>query len=351
MKKVGILTFHDEPNYGAFLQTYGLYKFVSKQGYDVEIIDLRLKDTFKFNFLVKLVFPILNLLIWKSARNKYLKLSKTTYKNIDDIHKNPPEYDIYLLGSDQVWNKDITKDFKYLYFFDFIKSKKSKISYASSFGMKNWEFNEQESHHIKSLLNDFSSVNVRESSAKKLLKENCNLESNIVVDPVLLLNDFSDITDNHKQLKNRMVCFKFTKNNGFYTFLNKLKQNTNLDILVLNKTTSVEGVKTIPIPSIKKWLKSIAEAEYVLTDSYHGLLFSLIFKKKFIVLPANIKNFDRLKDLLTLLNLEGRIFYDYEDVLNNDSWKSNIDYKSVDKILEKNISFSRTTLINSLNGI
>jgi len=83
----------------------------------------------------------------------------------------------------------------------------------------------------------------------------------------------------------------------------------------------------------------------------YRFLLDKIFKKKFIVLAVNIKNFGRLKDLLTLLNLEARIFYDYEDVLNNDSWKSNIVYKSVDKILEKNISFLRTTLINSLNGI
>ena len=318
---------------------------MKNQGFDVEVIDLRLKDTFKFTLLVKLVFPLLNLFIWKAARRKYLKLSKTTYKNITDVYANPPDYDIYLLGSDQVWNKDITRDSKYLYFFDFIKSKKSKISYASSFGMKNWEFNEQESKHIIPLLNEFNSITVRESSAKMLLKENCNLESNVVVDPVLLLSDFSEIINSQKQIENSMVCFKFTKNNGFYSFLNKLKEDSKLDIRVLNKTTSVEGVKTIPLPSIRKWLKSIAQAEYVLTDSYHGLLFSLIFKKKFVVLPANIKNFDRLKDLLVSLNLEDRIFYEYEDVLDSDSWKSNVDYKTVDLILDKNISFSRSMLL------
>ena len=83
----------------------------------------------------------------------------------------------------------------------------------------------------------------------------------------------------------------------------------------------------------------------------YRFLLDKIFIKKFIVLTENIKNFDWLKDLLTLLNLEGRIFYEYEDVVNNDSWKSNIVYKRVDKIWGGNISFSRTTLINSLNGL
>lgn len=351
MKKVGILTFHDEPNYGAFLQTYALAEAVKKLGYDVEIIDLRIKETFKFNFIVKLLSPIIRYFLFETARKKYLNRSKRFYYTSDDLIKNPPNCDIYILGSDQVWNKDITADLKYSYFFDFILDTKPRFAYASSFGMNDWDFNNEETIVIKNLLQKFSAVAVRESTAIRLCKENCEVEATLVVDPTLLLSDYSKLTGKIRQKDNSVVCFKFTKGDDFYEFLNTFKKRNKYNVSILAKTMPVKDLNNIALPTITKWIKSIAQSEIVITDSYHALIFSIIYKKQFIVLPANIKNFNRLSELLNDLNLTERIFYSYEEVLKNDRWKTKIDYEKVNQLLAIKVDGSLSFLKKELSKV
>jgi polysaccharide pyruvyl transferase WcaK-like protein len=349
MKKVGILTFHDEPNYGAFLQTYALYEAVKNLGYDVEIIDLRIKETYKFNFIVKLLSPIIRYFIFETARKKYLKRTVQTYHSSEELINNPPECDVYILGSDQVWNKDITSELKYSYFLDFIKESKMHFSYASSFGMNDWNFDNEETAIVKRLLSKFSSISVRETTAIDLCKDNCDLDATLVVDPALLISDYSKITGSITQKSKSMVCFKFTKGDSFYDFLREFQAKNIYNISILAKTLPVGNLKNIPVPTIKKWIKSIAQAEIVLTDSYHALIFSIIYKKQFVVLPANIKNFNRLSELLSDLDLSDRIFYSYGEVLKDDRWKSQIDYDKVNKLLAKKVDGSLSFLKKELS--
>lgn len=349
MKKIGILTFHDEPNYGAFLQTYALSETLKNLGYDVEIIDLRIKETLQFSFIVKLLSPAIRYFIFEKARKKYLNRSKRKYDSSEDLKNNVPNCDIYLLGSDQVWNKDVTGELKYSYFFDFLPDNKPRLSYASSFGMEKWDFDDEETKKINSLFSKFSAVGVREKSAIDLCKNNCNIEATLVVDPTLLYSDYSKLTGKIKQRKNSIVCFKFNKGIEFYNFLRDFKRQNNFDISILNKTLPQKQIGNIPLPTIKKWIKSIAESEIVITDSYHALIFSIIYKKQFIVLPANEKNFTRLYELLTNLGLEDRIFYSYEEVLQNNRWSSKIDYNGVYEILLKKVDNSLSFLKDQLS--
>lgn len=348
MKKVGILTFHDEPNYGAFLQTYALSESVKKLGFEVEIIDLRIKDTFSYGFMSKILGPIIRFFIFEKPRRKFLKRTKT-YSSSQELIDNPPNCDIYILGSDQVWNKDITKDLKYSFFLDFVKTNTPRFAYASSFGMNIWDFDNNETVVIKNLLNKFSSIGVRESTAVDLLKENCSLDSTLVVDPTLLVSDYSKITGQIKHKPNSMVCFKFKKDKGLYPFLREFKSENGFNISVMAKTMPIKGLVNIPLPSIQKWIKSIAQSEIVLTDSYHVLIFSIIYEKQFIVLPANVKNFNRLSELLNDLNLSDRIFYSYDEVLKDDRWKPKIDYSKVKKLLEKKVGNSLLFLNEELS--
>ncbi|WP_438989054.1 polysaccharide pyruvyl transferase family protein [Polaribacter sp.] len=350
MKKVGILTFHDEPNYGAFLQTYALSEAVKTLGFDVKIIDLRIKDSFKYNLASRLFGPIIRYFIFEKARKKYLKRTKI-YSSSEDLKSNPPDCDIFILGSDQVWNKDITTDIKYSFFFDFLKKNEFRFSYASSFGMNIWNFNNEETRHIKQLLSNFSSIAVRESTAVRLLKDNCDLDSTLVLDPTLLISDYSKITGRIKQKSNNMICFKFTKDEGFYPFLEEFKSKNDLSISIMAKTMPVKGFINIPLPSVKTWIKSIAQSEIVLTDSYHVLIFSIIFERQFIILPANMKNFNRLSELLTDLELSDRIFYSYKEVLDNDRWKNKIDFIKVKKLLAVKRNHSLSFLKGELNKL
>jgi len=348
MLKVGILTFHDEPNYGAFLQTYGLSEAIKSLGYDVEIIDLRINKAYKYNFIVKFLSPAIRYFIFETVRKKYLKRTEKIYHSSKELLETPPEFDIYVLGSDQVWNKDITTELKYSYFFDFVNDTKTRFSYASSFGMNEWDFDNAETSTIKRLLGKFSSIAVRESTAVSLCKNNCNLDTTLVVDPALLISDYSKLTGRIIQKPKSMVCFKFTKGDSFYNFLREFKAKNNYKVSILAKTLPVNGLSNIALPTVGQWIKSIAEAEIVLTDSYHALIFSIIYKKQFIVLPANIKNFNRLSELLSDLNLTDRIFNSYNEVLEDSRWKSKIDYQKVDKLLTTKVDDSLSYLKQQL---
>lgn len=347
--KVGILTFHNERNYGAFLQTYALYKYVSSQGYKVEIIDFNLDETFRHSWRVKLFRPIIDRRIWQKALNKYVVLSTDNYTYSTRGTLSNLDYDVYLLGSDQVWNPDITGKACNIYAFDFLEKTDLRISYASSFGLNRWPFEFKDTESFRVLLNEFQHLSVREPTAQVLLQDHCSLSAEVVVDPTLLLSDYSEITTKYvRTVARRMVCFKFTKGDGFYQFVRDLKRIHNLDVLVLNKTIPPLGIKVISLPTIQNWLKALSSAEYIFTDSYHGLIFSLIFKKKVIVKPANVKNFGRLKDLLKSLNLENRIYYEYDSILSSDKWKQEIDYARVWSTLTPLISSSKSYLNNAL---
>ena len=113
----------------------------------------------------------------------------------------------------------------------------------------------------------------------------------------------------------------------------------------------VKGFVNIPLPSVKTWIKSIAQSEIVLTDSYHVLIFSIIFERQFIVLPANMKNFNRLSELLTDLELSDRIFYSYKEVLDNDRWKNKIDFIKAKKLLAVKRNHSLSFLKGELNKL
>tara|TARA_B110000879_G_scaffold212420_1_gene308593 strand:+ start:2946 stop:4019 length:1074 start_codon:yes stop_codon:yes gene_type:complete len=350
MKKVGILTFHDEPNYGAFLQTYALSEAVKALGYDVEIIDLRMNGKYKYSLLMKLLSPLIWRLIFESARSKFLNRSKVTYRSSDDLFKNPPNCDVYMLGSDQVWNKDITQELKFSYFFDFVPEGKIICSYASSFGTNEWFFNSDETIKIYGLLNRFSNVAVRESTAVSICKTYCDVDAVEVLDPTLLISNYSSLLSSEPKKTNKMVCFKFNQGASFYNFLESFKLKVDYKISILAKTMPVKGFGNIPLPSIRRWLMSIAEAELVLTDSYHALIFSIIFKKQFIVLPANTKNFNRLSELLDELDLSDRIFYSYEEILSDDRWKNKINFSDVHKLLSVKVNRSKDILRKILQG-
>lgn len=351
MKKVGILTFHDEPNYGAFLQTYALSESIKLLGYDVEIIDLRIEDNFKYNFFANIFRPIIHSFIFKRSRNKFLNLTKSKYFSSKELRKNLPNCDIFVLGSDQVWNKDITADLKYSYFFDFLSDDKLRLSYASSFGVEEWNFAFDETLNIKKLLNKFTSISVRERSAIKLCDTNLEFKPELVLDPTLLISDYSKLTGNIKKSNRNVICFKFNKDQSFYSFLREFKVKNNYEISILNKTLPIKGIKNIPLPTISKWIKSIAESGIVITDSYHALIFSIIYKKQFIVIPANEKNFSRLSDLLFDLGLEDRIFYSYDEILQNDRWLKLIDYDKVYNVLLKKRTSSFSYLKRELLSI
>jgi len=327
--KIGVLTFHNVPNFGAFLQAYALKRVVESFGHEVQIINLKLNP--QRTFIGKIVEKI-NDYSFETYRSKFFRFT-------DSYNTLEREYDfgmdLYIVGSDQVWNKLITKKNCFNYFFDFLPSKSKRISYAASFGQKEWPFNESETEKIKGLIDRFDDISVREANGQDLLKNYLNRESSIVLDPTLLLTDYEELIVDKNRENKHVTCFKFKRDQNFYKFASQFTKKEKLKIRELRGIKPCKGTLLAPFPSIGDWLFYIKSAPYVITDSFHGVCFSLIFKKNFIVIPADIKRFNRIDNLLSRLGLIDRVFYSYDEILEDDRWKRPINYSDVDLNLDK----------------
>lgn len=156
-------------------------------------------------------------------------------------------------------------------------------------------------------------LSIREKSGIKIAKDNFNIEATQVLDPTLLLSDFSPLCA-HVKNKKHVVAVKFNKDDKFYEILREIGDSLEIPITVLDSSHPKKGLKIIPKPSVKTWLQTINSATFVATDSFHGIAFCIIFQKDFIAIPANFSRFTRIENLLESLNLTDRIFYSYDEI-------------------------------------
>ena len=196
---VGIVTFHSANNYGAVLQCYALASTLkSVDSVDVNIIDLPLHG--KSNS-------------WRSTlRNKILSQSFSTFRRefLPSVVGRSSKQSLYIFGSDQVWNPQITKAHTDLFFGSWVDSSIPKISYAASFGLSSWKFPEHKGL-AKKLLKTYKAVGVRESSGVDICKDEFSVIAEQVIDPTLLLTDYDSVFKKRAQGKN-LVCYIFGKN-------------------------------------------------------------------------------------------------------------------------------------------
>lgn len=336
--KVNLLTFNSALSYGAVLQTYALMKALEKLNCNVELIDYRapflppiptglwsLRTNFNLSRLKKE-------LLFRKFRVEHLsKKTKGLYSD-KALRKYKFDADYFVVGSDQVWNPDITKKYALNYFFDFVKG--NKISYAASFGKEEWNYPVPFTKEIKRLLSDFKSISVRESQAVSLMDENFNIKAEAVIDPTLLHTDFSDILPEFDQ-KQQIAVFKLKYDTVFLELAFQVQQILKYPAFAIDTEIQYKNITPIPFPSVRDWIKYIAESSFVITDSFHGVAFSIIFKKNFLVVNAHPKRFIRILDLLKKLGLQNQIVESKSDIIGNTNWLKPIDYNKVDKELSK----------------
>ena len=317
---IKILTFSQAPNYGALLQCYALSKVLKKMNYNVELVNI------PFDYMNSFSYKIRKVLLYgfvKRFHQQYLPNS-VLLKNLD--------FDAtYIVGSDQVWNLTITNESYLRYFFNFLPNHTKRISYAASFGSDEWVFNDK-TQKIKELLNKFSSISVRESEGVKICNENFEVNSDLVLDPTLLIEDYSELIGNIN-IKKNLAGYKLNSDKKWRDFLKYIAEKKELTIVDLFPTKisflgNLGGFnrKFLDVPL---WLKNIAEASFVVTDSFHGTIFSILFKKNFIVVPSVKSRMGRVKSLLKILNIESRYYNSMDDVYLDDSWLTEINYNNV----------------------
>lgn len=347
-KKISILTFAKGDNYGAVLQAYGLATTLRRMGYDIEFIH------FTWTTLVHEILSSITPLKYRFEyfRRKYLKSFSKKCHTPDDLTKAIENSDICIVGSDQVWNPDITTSRAKYYFFDFVPDSISCIAYAASFGVDQWKWPELQDD-VKGLLDRFKYVSVREASGIKICKDVFNVKARQVLDPTLLLGEFNDMLLKTKK-RNYVLGFKFVTSPEYYAILEHVAKKLNSKPLVMDlfprDLKYTLRVSASYFSSPERWVTNIAYSQFVITDSFHCMVFAILFKRDFLVIPSSrLKSVQgRMSSLLDLLGLSDRIFPTIEDAYNSSIWSIPIDYNKVEAKLsvlrKESISFLEEAL-------
>lgn len=336
--KIGIVTQPLAVNYGGLLQNYALQQVLTRLGHDVYTINKDTNGRHSASWDKRF-------LSWTKQKIKKLigKPYSPSYKeffyirrhcigfveqNISTtpIFKNQKElssiiknynFNAYVVGSDQVWRPYYSQNI-YNDFLDFCQEEKGikRISYAASFGVDEWEFNEEQTKECSRLAKLFDAISVREESGIALCENHLGVEATMVIDPTMLLEkeDYIDLVEKayEKLSYGDLFCYILDNNEQINKAIRNLEQNEELkSFQVKAKKTGTTFIGDVNwedyvTPSPTKWLRAFMDAKMVFTDSFHGCVFSIIFNKPFWVIGNKSRGNARFDTLLKLYDLENR---------------------------------------------
>ncbi|TDB63379.1 polysaccharide pyruvyl transferase family protein [Arundinibacter roseus] len=383
--KIGILTFwRSNDNYGQVLQCYALQKYLSDNGYEPFLIrydhtNAPIRRNKKKVFLkIILIYPLINKIfdIVKNRKNKsfkkaielknrqrrfddfkskYINKTEIVYKSLNELRRNPPPADCYIVGSDQVWAKLLDNNENETYFLNFGSEKTLRVAYAASFAMKSYPTSLEDP--LKKQLGRFDHISVRESNGVDICRK-VGFDAIEAVDPTVLLT-------------NKSYCNLISKTSlvpGPYMFVYHLNVATSAEMywdefLELNKLSNMGIVAAassgyIPgreilgqakyiYPSIEEWLSLIYHSEYVVTTSFHGVVFCILMNKNFVFIPLKGKHSTgnvRVENFLNKIGLDFKIAWVNENA--EKCLKMQIDWVEVNK----KVGYLRKQSINYLKN-
>lgn len=351
--KIGILTFPNSPSFGAALQMTGLYRAIENLGNEVEIINYsnefmsKKKHIQKRNSLKTLAIYLLDI----PGRNSFMRFekqlklypSKIIYET-EQLKRIVKRYDYLICGSDQVWNPNITGD-DLNYFFSFCEDDAKKISYAASFGVD--KLDGVFAQAVKEQLEKFKAISVREEQGAKIVYELLNSNCAIVLDPTMLIeqNKWRLYEKKLKGLPSKYIAkFIFNYDKNVEEKIEKLAEQTGLPVVTIGGTFISKLKSGLFTGSIgpAEWLYVLDHADYVVTDSFHGAAFSVIFHKNLLVSLASSTN-SRLKTLLHTFELDNRVIGEMLP-------EGKIDYRNVERIMIEKREESLDFLRKAVNG-
>lgn len=327
-------------NFGAILQSFALYKTINDLGYKVKVIN------YVSDSLEKQVdkLSVLNL---NKFRENNIRMTHRCVTDVDLINLNK-DFDTFVVGSDQVWNYNyLNETFKNdigKYFLNFVDSSKNIFSYAASFAKDHWGGNGDEIKTVKEALERFSSVSVRGKSGIKICKDLFNVNAKCVLDPTLLLkaDDYQKIIEsehfkknNEKYLAYFILDSDLEKKISNSEFLKKITKNHKWQLKnIRGYVEKIFNEDKFIYNSIPSWLNYIKNCKFIITDSYHGMIFAIIFKKQFVVLERDYAGNERLNNLLSILKIKDRFYSSLKKKDYISFIKNKIDYKKVSEILD-----------------
>lgn len=370
MKKIGILTFHKSKNYGSALQAYALQNYMNKYSDKVELIDyipLNQSDLYAIFRKIKNLKMIINNVL---SAVDYLYLKKRTNKFQTfwkEYRLSPPvnsandledlRYDVICAGGDQIWNVTLD-DFDYIYTIP-VKCEK-KISYAVSMGKTKDSLNKKINQKFYDNLNEFSYISVREENAADILKKGGIYDPKIVLDPVFLLERdiWDELSGQNCIIKGKyIVLYSIEYYDDIIDIANTIKRMSSLPVYVIytcKKTykAMLKGFRRTKPCSPFEFMNIIKFATLVVSSSFHGCVFSIIFNKNFWAIEEFVNGKviyeNRIRTLLKSFSLETRIINCTTDF--NNKIYTDIDYEKVNKAVTKKVIESKKYIEEAVNG-
>ena len=371
-------------NYGGILQAYALQSVLRRMGYNVttdkhsnfyqkrsifnDIVDYIHGKILEINiFGHKLPFIKYSTM---PAKSRYINrhMSRFIMENMQVTElltwrnrlnrREINKYDTFIVGSDQVWRPQYN-DWQPNYFFEFIDNKKEvkRIAYAASYGVDLSEYDEELQLKCGRLLKQFDAVSVRETAGIKLTKDLFNVDAEFVLDPTMLLDkeDYNRIIDKYpiEIKKEGIMVYILDESEKKKEIIQMISSKLNCEVNQVNKVKELSlktcgNIDECVIEPIEKWIAEFRDCDFVITDSFHGTVFSLIYNKPFITIVNNSRGASRFESLLTKFNLQDRVI-DESNYSGIDMISSQIDFNSVNtkliELREKSIDF----LTNAVN--
>lgn len=361
--RIAILTQPLHINYGGLLQNYALQTALKKIGHEPVTLDptpyVHTDWTFPLRVIKRVIWKFIfhqhtGGLFWEYKKNRRIRLIETNtevfmkknicfkrYRNITEIDLSA--FDAFIVGSDQVWRPKYNRGRLDEMFLDFTKGiKVRRIAYAASFGTDVWEYTEEETTNCKELIKLFHSVSVREKSGISLCRDYLGKDTCCLLDPTLLLEkeDYLKLVDSKPSEGNLMV-YVLDKNEDMDRLVNIVVESRHLKPFFPN----VRKGSNYPVPPVEDWIKGFRDAEFVITDSFHGCLFSIIFNKPFVVIGNKERGYSRFENILSMLHLEDRLIlfsFQFHQQLFNPFQPSV--YKIIENMKVKSYAFLKQSL-------
>lgn len=375
--RIGILTQPLHNNYGGLLQNFALQKVMIELGHEVFTINidykkqslLRRSASLLKRTVLKLSGQKIRVRAWPTEEEKeiiskytqqFIKKNITTTdlitKKLDEKLIDKYSFDAYIVGSDQVWRPKYSPQMS-TYFLDFLENNYGvkKIAFAASFGVDEWEFTEPQTKEYKRLIKLFDAVSVREDTAIELCKKHFGVEAAHLLDPTMLLarNDYISLVEKEKIEKSSGNLFTYIldSTDDKNSIIEKISNKYNLkafSVMQPKRFSDIDrnGIDECVFPPVEEWIRGFMDAEFVVTDSFHGTVFSIIFNKPFYAIANKNRGLTRFTSLLKLFNIENRLLFSTDDI--DKDYSNEINWEHINKIISQEKLKSLNYLMNQL---
>lgn len=383
--KIGILTLPLHTNYGGILQAYALQTVLERMGHDVKVINkdrtpeqYGFYDNFKkniyqlFSHIIRgkrYVFKDFNKIESEYSELFYYK-TQNTRKFIDkyiqtiEVHRYSTEiqkfsFDAIIVGSDQIWSQkhggciDGSVVNAYL---PFLGNKYLRFSYAASFGNDSWDYNALRTWFARKSIRKFKCVSVRELSGIELCKKHLHIQAVQHIDPTMLLTkeDYLSLVhdDNCNNSTKKLLVYFLDETEAKMDIVGYIENKLSLTRNIVNSKAEDLNAKNLSLlkcvqPPVENWLAGFRDSDFVVTDSFHACVFSILFHKPFFVIGNKARGMARFTSLLGQFGLSDRLINNFQDIV-SDCLSYDIDFTSVDNLLkierERSLSYLQNCL-------